>query len=143
MIARPVRTISTVRFHISSRTRFETFPTKTPAEISSNQRVKYPRRPGGHAESTSTTIVSSPLHSSCRRRPLVAWVGWLLVTTIVIGTVRTLVEIAGQHIALSGPDLLGLAQRLTLSAGALFIAWVALDLPAAAPRPRMPRTSSS
>lgn len=78
-----------------------------------------------------------------RRRPLVAWVGWLLVTTIVIGTVRTLVEIAGQHIALSGPDLLGLAQRLTLSAAALFIAWVALDLPAAAPRPRMPRTSSS
>lgn len=81
-----------------------------------------------------------------RRRPVVAWIGWGLVATIVIGTLWTLGEIIGQRAHLPGPVLLGLAQRLTLSAAALFIGWVALDLPAAAAqprRPRMPRAGSS
>lgn len=77
------------------------------------------------------------------RRTALARVAWALVAVIVGGTVWTLVEIAGQRVDLPGPDLLGLAQRVTLSGVALFLAWVAMDLPTAAARPGMPRADSS
>ncbi|KOV83111.1 hypothetical protein ADL03_21295 [Nocardia sp. NRRL S-836] len=56
MIARPVLTISTTRIHMRVRTRAVTFPTKTPGEISSSQRVRCPRSPTGQAATTMTVI---------------------------------------------------------------------------------------
>lgn len=61
-------------------------------------------------------------------RSLVGRVGWVLVAGIVIGTVWTLVEISGDYIALPWPVLLGVAQRLTLSAASLWLGWLALNV---------------
>src|SRR5690606_7201819 len=59
MIARPDPTSSITRPHNRSRTRALTCPTKTPGETSSSHLVRCPRRPTGHAVST-TTVTSPP-----------------------------------------------------------------------------------
>ena len=67
-VARPPFTRATMRSHSLSRTRAETWPTKTPGATSNSQRVRSPRKPVGHAVRTTTTMLSRPLSAGAIRR---------------------------------------------------------------------------
>jgi hypothetical protein len=56
--ALPPAVISHTFSHRRSRTRADTCPTNTPAEISTSHRVRWPRSPARHVERTMTTIRS-------------------------------------------------------------------------------------
>ena len=70
--ALPDRHSSSTCFHNSSRRRLVTLPTKTPGLISRSQRVRWPRRPAGHAVRTMTTTGHRTPRNSFRWLPAVS-----------------------------------------------------------------------